>query len=200
MRYLSFEKTSNRVILVPLITGDSEKWVLNNDIFPDQSPTLESGSCISTNHYHPLSPSHPHPRRLLHGLREIPRPRGHSRDPSRPHIPRHLRPSNLAPPQIPRRPPRGFPVSPFLRIVHPAQSLRGPPGFHVSPRSGRSAAVSGADAVGSDRRGGSARASRLFREPAGLCPGRPAAEAEQASAAGASGGSEQGAGLSAARL
>ena len=33
MRYLSFEKTSNRVILVPLITGDSEKWILNNDIF-----------------------------------------------------------------------------------------------------------------------------------------------------------------------
>ena len=56
MRYLSFEKTSNRVILVPLITGDSEKWILNNDIFPGQSPTLESGSCISTHHYYPPFP------------------------------------------------------------------------------------------------------------------------------------------------
>ena len=36
--------------------------------------------------------------------------------------------------------------------------------------------------------------------PAGLCPGRSAAEAEQAAAAGASGGPEQGAGLSATRM
>lgn len=48
MRYLSYDMASDRVILVPVVSGDNEKWVINNDVFPDTSSTIESGSCVST--------------------------------------------------------------------------------------------------------------------------------------------------------
>ena len=50
---ISLNRYADQIVL---ITGDSEKWILNNDIFPGQSPTLESGSCISTHHYYPPFP------------------------------------------------------------------------------------------------------------------------------------------------
>lgn len=47
MRYLSYDQASARVVLVPVVSGDNEKWIINNDVFPDTSSTIESGSCVS---------------------------------------------------------------------------------------------------------------------------------------------------------
>ena len=48
VRYLSYQRETGEVTLVPRVTGENETWKISNSFLPNASATIESGGLVSS--------------------------------------------------------------------------------------------------------------------------------------------------------